>query len=219
MTSFRISLSLLLCLLLMLSACKQTDKCESLTCQHGGTCEDGFCRCPEGYVGSLCELKDNPCDRASCNATGTDSCHVVNNVATCVCLTGFMGKNCDSVWATQYLGSYTVTETCTKPGGAQEEITYNTPVRGGTKFNSIEISKFHNATSARLIVDVIQKNALSIVVQPMMFVFPPDTTKAFVEGSGGNNPALPEGSFFLSYTLVPLYTTDTTRCYASYLRQ
>lgn len=219
MTISRLSAGLLaLLLLLAATACTEKNKCETLDCQNGGTCEDGYCKCPEGYIGSLCEIKDNPCDRANCGS-GTDSCRVDNNVPVCVCQSGYMGPKCDSVWAMQFLGTYTVTETCTKPSGQVETLDYNTLVRGGTKFNSIEIARFRNTSSARLIVDVVQKKALNIAVQPMLFAYPPDTLKAFVAGVGATTNALPEGSFFLSYTLIPLYTTDTTRCEATYIRQ
>ena len=38
------------------SSCEK-DSCEELRCRNGGACVEGFCRCPEGYEGSECELQ------------------------------------------------------------------------------------------------------------------------------------------------------------------
>jgi len=36
------------------TSCVQ-DSCTSLQCKNGGSCADGFCRCPTGYDGTECE--------------------------------------------------------------------------------------------------------------------------------------------------------------------
>lgn len=36
------------------SSC-ETEKCKTITCAHGGTCNDGVCACPTGYEGPQCE--------------------------------------------------------------------------------------------------------------------------------------------------------------------
>lgn len=36
------------------------DKCETVKCVNGGTCSDGSCNCPQGYLGSNCEKIDKP---------------------------------------------------------------------------------------------------------------------------------------------------------------
>lgn len=33
------------------------DSCTDLKCKNGGSCADGFCRCPTGYEGAECEIK------------------------------------------------------------------------------------------------------------------------------------------------------------------
>lgn len=33
----------------------EKDTCEGLNCQNGGSCAEGFCRCPTGYEGTECE--------------------------------------------------------------------------------------------------------------------------------------------------------------------
>lgn len=41
-----------------ISSCT-TDKCAEVSCQHYGTCEDGNCKCADGYEGSECQTKAN----------------------------------------------------------------------------------------------------------------------------------------------------------------
>jgi hypothetical protein len=35
----------------------EKDSCLDLRCKNGGSCADGFCRCPTGYEGTECEIK------------------------------------------------------------------------------------------------------------------------------------------------------------------
>ena len=35
----------------------EKDACLELKCKNGGSCADGFCRCPTGYEGTECEIK------------------------------------------------------------------------------------------------------------------------------------------------------------------
>jgi len=39
-----------------LSCTKEQDSCENVSCQNGGTCLDGICDCPNGFVGEFCEF-------------------------------------------------------------------------------------------------------------------------------------------------------------------
>ena len=36
---------------------KENNPCDAVTCQNGGTCNDGKCQCPAGYEGASCETK------------------------------------------------------------------------------------------------------------------------------------------------------------------
>lgn len=38
------------------TACEK-DACTQLSCRNGGSCADGFCRCPSGFDGAECEIK------------------------------------------------------------------------------------------------------------------------------------------------------------------
>jgi hypothetical protein len=50
-----LSQAALLCLLIILNAC-ESDPCENVVCQNGGTCVDGTCDCPTGFEGKFCEV-------------------------------------------------------------------------------------------------------------------------------------------------------------------
>jgi hypothetical protein len=41
----------------MVSSC-QEEPCENVDCQNGGTCIDGICECPAGFLGDDCSLVD-----------------------------------------------------------------------------------------------------------------------------------------------------------------
>lgn len=34
----------------------EKDSCNDLRCRNGGSCAEGFCRCPDGYEGAECEI-------------------------------------------------------------------------------------------------------------------------------------------------------------------
>ncbi len=45
-------------LALTVNSCKKTDDpCSGITCQNGGTCNNGSCSCATGYEGSRCETE------------------------------------------------------------------------------------------------------------------------------------------------------------------
>ena len=69
-------------LLFLLSSCK--DLCKNITCENGGSCNEGICNCPSGYSGENCEIVD-PCLNVTCQNGG--SC--VNGA--CNCLPGYSG--------------------------------------------------------------------------------------------------------------------------------
>merc|ERR1712196_415761 len=54
-----------------------TDYCDGVTCQNGGTCEDGIndysCTCADGFTGALCEtaIVTDPCNDVVCTFAQT----------------------------------------------------------------------------------------------------------------------------------------------------
>ena len=63
-------LVLTLSLAMLMPACKDDDEpanaCAGVTCQNGGSCADGTCFCPDGFMGPNCEEVD-PCYEANTN--------------------------------------------------------------------------------------------------------------------------------------------------------
>lgn len=41
---------------IILTGC--SDECDDVNCRNGGTCDDGVCACPAGYIGDECETED-----------------------------------------------------------------------------------------------------------------------------------------------------------------
>lgn len=74
-----------LALLFTLANC--SDPCDDVNCLNGGTCDDGTCLCPDGYLGVNCEI--TPCDQIDCLNGGT--C----DDGTCLCPDGYLGANCE----------------------------------------------------------------------------------------------------------------------------
>ena len=56
---------------LFYAACEK-DSCTELKCKNGGSCADNFCRCPSGYEGAECEIKQS--DRFTGKWGGSTRC-------------------------------------------------------------------------------------------------------------------------------------------------
>jgi hypothetical protein len=41
---------------MLLTSCEKEDSCSTIECQNGGTCDDGTCNCPDGFIGTSCEI-------------------------------------------------------------------------------------------------------------------------------------------------------------------
>jgi hypothetical protein len=70
--------------------CVTKDNCDGVLCQNGGTCNDGFCECPSGYGGPLCQTFFGACDGIVCQNGGT-----CVGSGTCDCPRGFTGALCE----------------------------------------------------------------------------------------------------------------------------
>jgi hypothetical protein len=93
----------------LFSSCKE-DKCETVSCQNGGTCVEGTCNCPTGYSGANCEIAPDPCENVTCvNGTTTST----TTTCTCNCETGYEGTTCNTEERAKFLTSdVTFSETC-----------------------------------------------------------------------------------------------------------
>ena len=65
----------------LVSGCEE-DACLDLKCLNGGSCADGFCRCPTGYEGAECEIRS--ADRFIGVFAGIQKCDDLPNLADTV---------------------------------------------------------------------------------------------------------------------------------------
>lgn len=91
--------------MLGLFACKKEDPCENVSCQNGGTCDDGTCICINGFSGQFCQTAPDPCAGIICLNGG--SC--ANGV--CNCPTGYTGSDCSQQTTPEYIEITSVTIT------------------------------------------------------------------------------------------------------------
>ena len=77
------------------------DECASQPCYNGGTCEDsaqGYrCLCLAGYTGLQCQIEDSDCDKSPCPARAMCRDEPGLNNYTCLCRSGYKGKNYNSL--------------------------------------------------------------------------------------------------------------------------
>lgn len=81
---------------------EEADPCEDVTCQNGGTCDDGNCDCPDGFSGDNCEMEDL-CITQNPNCQNGGTC--VDGA--CECLDGYEGDDCSMLWRDKFIGEYT----------------------------------------------------------------------------------------------------------------
>ncbi|VDN02287.1 unnamed protein product [Thelazia callipaeda] len=72
--------------------------CASIQCQNNGSCvlgHDGspICMCPEGFIGSQCEIK--LCANVKCKNDGI--CRTTGNIPYCLCQPGTTGTFCEEI--------------------------------------------------------------------------------------------------------------------------
>ncbi|XP_022095783.1 plexin domain-containing protein 2-like isoform X2 [Acanthaster planci] len=73
-----------------------TGDCEGVECQHGGTCDQGLCKCPSKYQGARCQkYVENHCQGVACKNGG--SCVEGLTTHFCDCPVGISGTYCEVV--------------------------------------------------------------------------------------------------------------------------
>jgi len=90
------------------SSCKK-DPCKNVTCQNGGICQDGNCKCNPPWEGPRCEVKKDPCENVTCQNGGT--CQDGN----CKCNLPWEGSRCEVDARDKFVGAWQGTENCGTP--------------------------------------------------------------------------------------------------------
>lgn len=174
-----------------------TDPCEEVVCQNGGTCIEGTCDCPEGFIGPNCEVRVDPCESKQC--VNADTCVVSpQGEARCFCSLGFEGERCDSTWSNKYTGIFEVTESCDNSNFYEVEIV------DGPRFNEVTVINFNDrqaSSESRVVLEAINASSLNIRDQFMEF--------GKVSGIGS---FLNYNRFTLDYTVIQ--NGDTLSCSA-----
>jgi hypothetical protein len=85
---------------------RQTNACQFISCQNGGSCiffsNIATCECPNGWTGSRCEIAGQRAipQSALCASqfclNGGRCIQLTSARATCFCLPGFTGTNCQN---------------------------------------------------------------------------------------------------------------------------
>lgn len=190
-------------LLVSLAACKD-EPCVT-ECKNGGVCKSGICDCPDGYTGTSCQTKINPCWLKGCDTLNSTCVELPSGDVACVCNTGYEGATCDQIWQEKFYGKFVATENC--DNGLSN--VYDIEITAGTKAQSILIKNFHNAeNNGKVICDII--NATTFVIPPMPMAF------GYLSGMG--EISFDRKTIDISY-LFRTSAMDTIRCTASYARK
>ena len=124
-------------LILSLSAC--TDECDDITCENGGTCDEGDCTCTANYFGERC----------------TDLC--VNGTyasGTCACDAGYEGDGCDTESRSNWVGNFNADDNC--------GFTYANTISNGTNVDEISISDFAGFDNATITAQITTPTTITI---------------------------------------------------------
>lgn len=168
------------------------DPCVNITCQNDGVCIDGTCDCPDGYSGTFCEIEDDPCDAITCENGG------VCNDGTCDCPDGYSGTFCEIEDRAQFIGSYSVSESCTT-----DDYEYNMSISNSTSAaNEIILDGLYELTVG--LNATVSGNDLTIV--PGQSNTDQSNTGEFesIEGSG----SISGNTVTITYTLMNHGATD-----------
>lgn len=69
--------------------------CPDSTCRNGGICMNDTCCCPRGFTGGLCHIELLECDSQPCQNGAR--CRDLFGDYSCDCVSGYGGKNCDTL--------------------------------------------------------------------------------------------------------------------------
>lgn len=156
-------------LLALVSGCNQS-ACTDVNCLNGGECNHGSCVCPEGYSGEYCENEgEDPCENVNCLNGG------VCVDGTCECPNGFTGPNCQYEVGSTFIGSYSVSQSCSSSPTTSFSIT----ITAGTISDQVIVTNFGN--DGNDVIGIANGNNLSVPSQTVNgFTY---TGTGFLDGS------------------------------------
>jgi hypothetical protein len=147
-------------------------------CLNGGICDGVGCNCPDGYSGSSCEVKLDPCAGSQCGDHG----HCILNAgnALCICDDGYEGTNCEKLWSEKFLGTFSVSEQCPFD-------VFDAKIIRDLHAQQITIQNFHNRTTTyntqvKVVGVLFSPESFVIDKQPLDFGVPGHVF--MVSGSG-----------------------------------
>lgn len=188
------------------AGCK-ADFCETVVCENGGSCQGGFCNCPDGFTGARCEIPLDPCLLSPCAAPGTDTCLVspVTGEARCICATGYEGERCADRWEAKFAGNFNAAEDCGSLVG-----NFPMAVQAGPDPGQVTLVNFANqqpgSIPAKVVGNLVNSKVFQIYTQYM----------AFGQVSGQGSYRL-DGAIEFSYQLI--HNGDTSECTTLLIRQ
>lgn len=176
------------------AACKQ-DKCIDISCQNGGSCNDGTCVCPDGYSGPRCETVD-PCKDVVCLNQG--KC----DNGKCDCPFEYEGDSCQYQLRDKYAKTYEGTRRYGQ-GTAQPGWRLKFSKKGpDPKVMEVELLNLVGTVWMRYEINLITAGTFNIPRQ--------DLKNSLVEGDGVISPNL------VKVNLTTKSLPDTTKVYQEY---
>jgi len=151
-----------------------SDACDDVTCLNGGTCDEGDCDCPEGFIGDDCGT--NLCENTNCRNGGVQVITATDCTCDCAAATGYEGDDCNTEMRAKFMGTYSVSEGCTSGN-----YSFSSTITGSSSdVSNILIGNFYDSFSNPVIASV-NGTDLTIALQD------PDNNNIEVSGSGSIN--------------------------------
>ncbi len=166
------------------------NQCGSNTCENGGQCINEVCDCPEGYIGTSCEVEDL-CSGIDCLNDG------ICLDGLCDCADGYSGADCATELAPQTI-FITQIDVLDMPTGSGGGAAWDDWIGGGgpdlfvqIRFNSLIIY------TSEIINDVGPNNYTFVPTAPIALVSPTGTYSIRLMDSdgGGINQIMGEVDF------------------------